>query len=400
MMSDSNSSSLDNFISQITQCYPLLSQRDFFLRGLNYLQLVIDQMPLNILKLSYCGSKDKLVEVFEGCELRLIGEVNSETSCIALYEVEMGEFLIHLEHFRTLELLEDHLSRRPFVFQRYLFSLRLNLEIGEFNYNDRLSYECVSPLRKSPDDISDLLTICLAKQKVPSQILSSQLMPALDHDSHIISKILGEWVFEYRVGTLIDDLMYLKCLPSSIDQWLKDALPAIRWYERNQVAIEKVFSECFKGEDVRRSKALFYLCVVQKAAGNLLSWNENELFAIQIDKVRDWWLSRLQGEKLDSGLIENWINRFGYQYKIAIYCSCLLSLKLHEGSPWFNRDVCLSRITELLARCDDEEAHVRAELASYLAGNVHEEQVIRAVEASWGGRLKTRKQWMSFLGIN
>lgn len=400
-MTDSNSITLNQSIQRLTERCPLVVQRDFFLRGLSYLQFFIDKIPVNILKFSYCGTEESLLAVFEGYELRIIGEVNSDKSCIALYEVEMSDSLIHVEHFRTVELLEDHISRRPFVFQRYLFSLRLNQEIGEFNFSDSLSYECVSPLRQDSDDIMDLLTLCLAKQRVPSQILSSQSMPALSADDPVISKMLGEWVFDYRVGTLIDDLIYLKCLPSSIDQWLKDALPGIRWYERNQIAIEKIYLESFKNDDIRRSKALFYLCIVQKAAGSsVLRWNENEIFAVEIDKVRDWWLAKLQGERLDSGLIESWIGRFGYQYKIAIYCSCLLSMRLHEGSPWFDRTVCLSRITELLARCDHEEVHVRAELESYLDGNFHEEQVTTALQESWSGRLKTRKQWMSFLGIN
>ena len=47
----------------------------------------------------------------------------------------------------------------------------------------------------------------------------------------------------------------------------------------------------------------------------------------------------------------------------------------------------------------NEENHVMSELSSYLNDSAGSDLQITALIESWGGRLRTRKQWQSFLGL-
>lgn len=401
MMRNLASYSLSEIRDEVFQYFPAFRNKDLFLRGLNFHRFFLKNPPNLAWRISFCGSQEQLLSAVGQAELQLIGEVQSQNSHgIPCYALKAEGMQFEIEHFRTVELLEDYLNLRPFLFQKALFSLRLNQDVGGYSDEAGLNLESCSDLKACEEDICDLIVVCLGTQKIPSQLLQSKPMPAVQSDSNVLSKLLGEWVFTHRVGLLIDDLMLLKCLPESCDNWLKKALPAIRWYERNQAVIEKVYVQCFESQDIDRSKALFYLCVSSEVDFEVLRWNENEFFAGLVNDSEDWWLAQLQGEKLNTGLVEAWIKKFGVHYLLAMYCSCLISMHKHDGSAWFSKEACLSRMVDLLQKLKHEEIHVEAMLNSYLNEEFHSDVLIGALQASWGGQLRTAKQWLNFLGLN
>jgi len=99
-------------------------------------------------------------------------------------------------------------------------------------------------------------------------------------------------------------------------------------------------------------------------------------------------------------LVESWIHKFRSQYQLAAFCSCLMTINKFKKSAWFNLELCLSRIVEIIGEMNREEDHVVSELMNHLNQEVDRDMQITALTESWGGRLRTRKQWQNFLGLN
>ena len=399
-MSQDKRTSLDEFVENLFSLLPEFRDLNCFLRGLNFHRFSISNLPQRNHRITFCGSLDQFQSAIESHNIRLIGELSKSPDSVFLYEIDAEEGVIELEHFRTIESLESFLDLRPLGFQKSLYSLRLAEEIGDEGDHDSLDLKALGAVDKYPEDLMDLLRVCLCKQKIPSQILEPELMPHINSSSEALNLLLSEWIFYYRVGALIDDLNHFGCLPSSCDGWLVKALPQIRWFERNQIAIEELFETCFPAQKLERCKSLFYLCISHQKDITTLKWNENEVFSMAIHETRDWWISSLQGEKLNAGLVESWIQKFLHQYQLATFCSCLMSVINNQQSAWFDLDTCLSRIRETISELNQEEEHVSAEIRRYLNEQVDSNLEIKAVIESWGGRLRTRKQWQSFLGLN
>tara|TARA_Y100000589_G_scaffold147245_1_gene140836 strand:+ start:2624 stop:3823 length:1200 start_codon:yes stop_codon:yes gene_type:complete len=391
---------LDEFIQNFFKLLPKFENLNCFLRGLDFQRFLITNIPQRNFRVTFCGSLDQLHNATELHKIKLIRELNINSEPIFLYGIDTAEWYLELEHFRTIESLENFLDLRPLYFQKSLYSLRLREEIGNPENNSSIDLTSLGAVDKLPEDLIDLMVVCLCKQKVPSQILGAELMPQISASSEALNLLLGDWIFNHRVGALIDDLNHFGCLPSSCEGWLVKSLPGIRWFEQNQIAIEELFTECFPTEKLERCKALFYLCVSHHKGINTLKWNENEVFSMAIHETRDWWLSRLQGEKLNPGLVESWIQKFLNQYQLAVFCSCLMSAINHRQSVWFDLATCFSRIIEIISEMNQEEKHVCSEIRRYSNEQVDRNLEIKAVIASWGGRLRTRKQWQSFLGLN
>ncbi len=392
--------SLDEFVENVFSLLPEFRVLNCFLRGLYFHRFSIANLPQRNHRITFCGSLDQFQSATKSRNVRLIGELSKNPDSVFLYEIDTEEGVIELEHFRNIESLESFLDPKPLGFQKSLYSLRLAEEIGNEGGHDSLDLTALGAVDKCSEDLMDLLRVCLCKQKIPSQILGPELMPHINSNSEALNLLLSEWIFYYRVGALIDDLNHFGCLPSSCEGWLVQALPHIRWFERNQIAIEELFERCFPAQKLERCKSLFYLCISHQKDITTLKWNENEVFSMAIHETRDWWLSSLQGEKLNSGLVESWIQKFLHQYQLATFCSCLMSVIKHQNSVWFDLETCLSRIRGTISELNQEEEHVSSEIRRYLNEQVDSNLEIKAVIESWGGRLRTRKQWQSFLGLN
>ena len=246
----------------------------------------------------------------------------------------------------------------------------------------------------------DLLRVCLCKQKVPSQILGPESMPEIPSDSESLHLLLSEWIFDYRVGSIIDDLKYFNCLPDVCNDLLVKSLSGVRWYEQNQNLIEGIFAKCFPEQEINNCKASFFMCMSYTVDLDTFKFSEKKEFASLVDETQDWWLSRLQGESLNTGLIEAWIQRFRHQYKLALFCSCLITLNKYKNSVWFNLENSFSRILEIISELNIEEDRVNTELKRYLSDELDCDLQLKALIESWGGRLRTRRQWQNFLGLN
>jgi len=392
--------SLDEFVEFFYQSLPRFRTLDCFLRGLNFHSFFINNLPPRDLKISFCGSLDQLKRAIEGYDIELIGELNEVSESTFVYKIVNYELCIQIEHFRNLDSLEVFLTKRPFGFQHTLYSLRLGEEIDNSENQGSFNLSCYGEIEKESEDLMDLLRLCLCKQKVPSQILGSELMPQIPADSEALNLLLSEWIVDYRVGSVIDDLQYFNCLPSICDDLLSKSLSGIRWFEQNQKIIEQNFIQCFPEEQLSTCKAIFYVCISSQTDMDTLAFTDNKVFAGIINETQDWWLTRLQGESLNTGLIESWINKFRSQYQLAVFCSCLMTVNKFKNSAWLDLEVCFSRISGILSEMRQEEDHVASELMNHLNQEVAPDLIIAALIESWGGRLRTRKQWQNFLGLN
>ena len=393
-------SKLSEFIEYFYGFLPGFKDLNCFLRGLNFHSFFLDNLPPTDLRISFCGSFDQLKRAAEAYDVRLMGELSTISESIFLYEISSSEACVQIEHFRSIDSLESYLSQRPFGFQHSLYSLRLDEEVGIQSSDNSFSLDFIGVIENESEDLMDLLRVCLSKQKVPSQILGSEAMPQISADSQALDLLVNEWITDYRVGSVIDDLYYFNCLPSVCNDFISNSLSGIRWFEQNQKIIEQIFSQCFPSKQLKICKAMFFLCISSQADIDVLNDNDKKAFISIVNETQDWWLESLQGQNLNTGLVESWILKFRNQYKLATFCSCLLTVNKFRESDWFNFELCLSRIVEVISKMSNEENHVMSELSSYLNDSVDSDFQITALIESWGGRLRTRKQWQSFLGLN
>ena len=268
-------SKLSEYIEYFYGFLPGFKDLNCFLRGLNFHSFFLDNLPPRDLKISFCGSLDQLKRAAEAYDIRLMGELTTISESIFLYEISSSEACVQIEHFRNIDSLENYLSQRPFGFQHSLYSLRLDEEVGIQSIDNSFILDFMGVIENESEDLMDLFRVCLSKQKVPSQILGSEAIPQISADSQALDLLVNEWITDYRVGSVIDDLYYFNCLPSVCNDFISNSLSGVCGLSKPKI-IEQIFSQCFPSKQLKTCKAMFFLCISSQADIDVLNGNDKK----------------------------------------------------------------------------------------------------------------------------
>lgn len=295
----------------------------------------------------------------------------------------------------TLQDYESFLMSRPFNFQQYAYSIRLNSVFrGEIDSNPK-GLDC----SRRVDQLSDrkmLLNVCINLRQKLSAICSNTQFPSLTMQE-CIDAGLFTWLTEHSfVGYFLEDLCSGSYLEVDFQNWLQAGIEPLLWFEKEVQSRQGAWESLLDTKpqnrirplDLRSFKPGFLFQFLQTDFLDFSSLDQN--FFNSLKERPHWWLNSLIGERLDHHMMSQWHRVFREDYLQGFILSCLKTLYLNDlkNYSWV-------RFMELIFEIFSEERIVldffqSTELEKPMESD---EFFLHCMHFRWGGGIRSLRQF-------
>ena len=231
----------------------------------------------------------------------------------------------------TLRDYELFLVARPFDFQRYAYSVRLDSAFRGKTITSPKNLRC----SKRVDEFSDrklILNLCVNVRQKLSRICSRNQFHPLGMQE-CIDAGLFQWLTEHSfVGYFLEDLCSGSFLDQDLRNWLEAGLMPLIWFEKEVQSRQGAWDNLMETMPENRSSLLdlrafkpgFFFQFLETEFLDFSSLDQD--FFNCLKGRPDWWLNTLVGERLDYHMMSQWCQVFHRNYLQGFILSCLKTI--------------------------------------------------------------------------